>query len=144
MTKFIYPTLDLFLYDLREGLGQTEENVEENRRLFKQKLVKINDEDFERRDKQYLEPEYVELLGEQRYSRFDSEIHEGYDYPVRLGDTYGLLLDCSCKEEQEAVDLQWLRDLKLQINERLKGKSGTIRANLDVFCSIALSADARI
>ncbi|MCK5525043.1 MAG: hypothetical protein KAI83_18095, partial [Thiomargarita sp.] len=125
MTKFIYPTLDLFLYDLREGLGQTEENVEENRRLFKQKLVKINDEDFDRRDKQYLEPEYVELLGE-RYSKFDSEIHEGYDYPVRLGDTYGLLLDCSCKEEQEAVDLQWLRDLKVQINERLKGKSGTI------------------
>ncbi len=38
MTKLIYPTLDLFLYDLREGFGQTAQEIEHNRQQFMQKL----------------------------------------------------------------------------------------------------------
>jgi len=34
MTKLHYPTLDLFLYDLREGLGQTTAEIEQNRYQF--------------------------------------------------------------------------------------------------------------
>jgi hypothetical protein len=34
-----YPTIDLFLYDLREGLGQNAEKVNENRKqLWKKNL----------------------------------------------------------------------------------------------------------
>jgi hypothetical protein len=34
----IYPTLDLFSYHIREGLGQAESEVEDNRQYFKQQL----------------------------------------------------------------------------------------------------------
>ncbi|MDM8557919.1 hypothetical protein [Candidatus Parabeggiatoa sp. HSG14] len=130
MTKFIYPTLDLFLYDLREGLGQTQAEIEENRHRFKQKLPKINDEIFKQEDEQHFEPEYVELLGTQRYSDFKSEVYEGYYYPVRLTDSYGLLLDCSLKTQQQDDDLTWLSDLQSYINEQLNGQMGSIGQTL--------------
>jgi hypothetical protein len=126
MTKFIYPTLDLFLYDLREGLGQTKAEIEENRHRFKQKLPKINEGTFNQDDEQHFEPEYVELLGTQRYSDFKSEIYEGYYYPVRLSDSYGLLLDCSLKVPQQGDDLTWLNDLHTYINEQLNDQTGSI------------------
>ena len=126
MTKFIYPTLDLFLYDLREGLGQTEAEVTENRLLFKKKLPKINDKQFDERDEQAFEPEFAELFGARRYSDFDSEIYKGYYYPVRLNDTYGLLLDCSLKEEQQDAELQWIDDLRTYIDDKSNGQEGTV------------------
>ena len=126
MTKFIYPTLDLFLYDLREGLGQTEAEVEKNRKQFKQKLPQINNKEFERRDAEFFEPEYVELLGAHRYSQFDSDSYKGYHYPVRLSDTYGLLLDCSLKADQQDDDLQWISDLRAYISDQLNGQTGTV------------------
>jgi len=126
MTKFIYPTLDLFLYDLREGLGQTEAEVEKNRKQFKQKLPQINDKEFDRRDAEFFEPEYAELLGAQRYSQFESESYKGYHYPVRLSDTYGLLLDCSLKADQQDDDLQWISDLRAYISDQLNGQTGTV------------------
>ena len=130
MTKFIYPTLDLFLYDLREGLGQTEEEVTENRLLFKKKLPKINDKQFDERDEQAFEPEFAELFGARRYSDFDSEIYKGYYYPVRLNDTYGLLLDCSLKEEQQDTELQWIDDLRTYIDDKSNGQDATVGQTL--------------
>ncbi len=130
MTKFIYPTLDLFLYDLREGLGQTEAEVTENRLLFKKKLPKINDKQFDERDEQAFEPEFAELFGARRYSDFDSDIYKGYYYPVRLNDTYGLLLDCSLKEEQQDTELQWIDDLRIYINDKSNGQEGSVGQTL--------------
>ncbi|EDN70049.1 conserved hypothetical protein [Beggiatoa sp. PS] len=99
MTKLIYPTLDLFLYDLREGLGQSDAEMQQNRHGFLQKLPTTIDESaFIQQDEKYFEPEYVELFGEQRWLEFESKTHEGYYYPARLNDTYGLLLDCSLKK----------------------------------------------
>ncbi len=44
MADLIYPTLDLFLYDLRNGLGDTDADIEQNRTHFQQKLpVEIRD-----------------------------------------------------------------------------------------------------
>lgn len=127
MTKFIYPTLDLFLYDLREGLGQTEAEVVQNRSQFWQKLPETLDKTaFIRLDEKYFEPEYVELLGEQRFSDFASDIYEGYYYPVRLGDTYGLLLDCSQKTVQSDADFTWLAYLQAYMIEKLKAQTGTL------------------
>lgn len=127
MIKFIYPTIDLFLYDLREGLGQTDVEIEQNRHQFMQKLPDTLDKTtFIQLDDKYLEPEYVELLGGQRDSHFESDIHEGYYYPVRLSDTYGLLLDCSRKETQPDADLTWLKDLQAYITDKLKAQTGTL------------------
>ena len=127
MTKFIYPTLDLFLYDLREGLGQNNAEVQQNRHGFLQKLPATIDEPaFIQLDETYFEPEYVELFGEQRWLEFESKTHEGYYYPARLNDTYGLLLDCSLKNAQISDDLTWLQALQTFLNEKVKGQNGTI------------------
>lgn len=36
--QLIYPTVDLFLYDLADGLGQNNEEIQENRRRFWQRI----------------------------------------------------------------------------------------------------------
>ena len=38
MTDLIYPNLFLFLYDLREGLGESQKDLEKNRKIFLSKL----------------------------------------------------------------------------------------------------------
>ena len=38
MNKLIYPTLDLFIYDLREGLGENTEEIAENLEYFQRRL----------------------------------------------------------------------------------------------------------
>lgn len=127
MTKLINPTLDLFLYDLREGLGQSDAKIQENRHGFLQKLPTTIDESaFIQQDEKYLEPEYVELLAEQRWLKFESKTHDGYYYPVRMGDTYGLLLDGSLKNAQTTENLNWLQALQVFLNEKVKGQTGTI------------------
>lgn len=103
--KLIYPTLDLFLYDLREGLGQTEENVHQNRWDFWQKVYndsKLNssakylDEAFLRQlaSREKAEASFVQLLENQQLESFERPL-DGYYYPLQLGDTYALQIDCS-------------------------------------------------
>lgn len=36
--QLIYPTVDLFLYDLADGLGQNNEEIQGNRRRFWQRI----------------------------------------------------------------------------------------------------------
>lgn len=122
----IKPTLDLFVYDLREGLGQTDLQIQENSRVFQQKLPE-DIRNFNEIDDNSFEPEYLLLLGEQRWSDFETDTHEGYYYPVRLSDVYGLLVDCTLKAPQSTSDLQWLSDLKSYLSDDLlKGKTGNI------------------
>ena len=40
--SLIYPTIDLFLYDLKAGLGQDEEQIQSNREQFWQKIYNGN------------------------------------------------------------------------------------------------------
>jgi hypothetical protein len=129
MTKLIYPTLDLFLYDLREGLGQSDAEMQQNRHRFLQKLpATIDEAAFIQQDEKYFEPEYVELL-ENRTEPLQlpqNWLGDGYYYPTRLNDTYGLLLDCSLKNAQISEDLAWLQALQTFINDKVKGQTGTI------------------
>jgi len=54
MRELIYPTLDLFLYDLKEALNTTDEATRKNQEIFTKKLpptVEIIDSD---RESEYL------------------------------------------------------------------------------------------
>lgn len=128
MAELIYPTLDLFLYDLRNGLGETVAEIEQNRAYFQQKLPE------EVRDLIYLqdlhfEAEYEDLLPD-RIFPFSTLIEtctlEGYYYPVRLNDTYGLLLDSSVDNLTDPQPIDCFRFLKTAIEKCLQGQIATI------------------
>jgi hypothetical protein len=129
MTKLIYPTLNLFLYDLREGFGQTLQQIEQNRQQFIQKLPETLDQRrFIQRDDNSFEPEYLELLDKriEPLSLPENHTDEDYYYPVRLSDTYALLLDASLKETQSDEDLTWLKDLHVLLKTQIKNQTGTL------------------
>lgn len=127
MTELIYPTINLFLYDLRDGLGQNPEEVVNNHDKFKQRFPENIRDSLLQFDTQF-DAEYVELLGNQRIERFKASggLYEGYYYPVRLGDTYGLLLDCSINNQVTPYPINCFADLKTQIDIKLKSQSASI------------------
>jgi hypothetical protein len=133
MADLIYPTVDLFLYDLRDGLGQSNPEITKNRDLFIQKFAAIDDNDENKRrindnDDQF-EAEFVELLGESKLiEKFKCKAKpcEGYYYPVRLSDTYGLLLDCSVQDKTSLFPVYWIADIKKIIEEKLKSQVATL------------------
>ncbi|MEB3831867.1 hypothetical protein [Phormidium sp. CCY1219] len=98
--QIIYPTIDVFQYDLADGLGQSEEKIKQNRQKFWQKLSpKITPEEAENYAKAESEASpFVELLGDKKYQPFPHP-QDGYYYPVKVGDTYALLIDCSGEKE---------------------------------------------
>lgn len=98
--QIIYPTIDVFQYDLADGLGQSEEKIKQNRQKFWQKLSpKITPEEAENYAKAESEASpFVELLGDKKYQPFPHP-EDGYYYPVKVGDTYALLIDCSGEKE---------------------------------------------
>jgi hypothetical protein len=126
MPQLVYPTLDLFLYDLGESLGQDAHDSGRKRDNFKRKLpAEVASQIDPRLDH---EGEYVELLGENRYHSFsEGEDYDGYYYPVKLGDSYGLWLDCSPRQQyQSSENLQWVIDLKQVIEQQLRGETATL------------------
>lgn len=133
MNNLIYPTINLFIYDLRNGLGQSSKEIKENRQIFESKLPeKIRESLFDFDTD--LESEYTELLGNKREKKqkpikeFDSicGIYEGYYYPVRLGDNYGLLIDCSVKSKITLYPVNYFKKIRNQINRIILGKTITI------------------
>jgi len=137
MNDIIYPTLDLFLYDLRDGLGENIGEIADNQEGFARKIPEQVRSLMKQRDVE-VEAEYVELLGYRGRERFDSSSQKyalkGYYYPVRIGDSYGLLLDCSVEHSLghpeltkiEACPVNCLADLKAELDGRLSEPSSTI------------------
>jgi hypothetical protein len=137
MSDIIYPTLDLFLYDLRDGLGENTGEIADNQASFARKLPERTRSLIVHRDAT-VEAEYVELLGHRGREHFDSSSQKyalkGYYYPVRLGDSYGLLLDCSVehslghpeRSKTEACPVSCLADLKAELDGRLADQPSTI------------------
>ncbi len=116
-----YPTLNLFLYDLREGLGQNEAKIQQNKEHFLQKLptgtlILEHDDEIE----------YQDLLGEDRIIAFKEETHDGYYYPVCLNDTYGLLLNYSLSATQDSTDQTWLETLQNLVVSKINNQAGTL------------------
>ncbi|BAY33119.1 hypothetical protein NIES2107_50140 [Nostoc carneum NIES-2107] len=95
--ELIYPTIDLFLYNLKEGLGQDEAKIAENRQLFWQKIYgsQLDNRQLEQLQQAEIDgSDYHELISNPKIIPFKSPL-DGYYYPVQLGDTYGLQIDCT-------------------------------------------------
>jgi hypothetical protein len=96
--KLIYPTVDLFVYDLAPGMGQDEQKISENRQGFGKKIYgeKILAAQLEQLKQAETETgDYIELLGgDTKQENFESNL-DGYCYPVKLNDTYGALFNFS-------------------------------------------------
>jgi hypothetical protein len=125
MSDLIYPTLELFVYNLGEGLGDNQEDIKQRRDGFLANLPQtIQDVLNPAFDKESTagNPDYIELLklagANAAFQEFDTSLNnyalKGYYYPVRLKDTYGLVLDCSIDEKDIPQKLNCLRYLKQQ------------------------------
>jgi hypothetical protein len=156
MNQLIYPNLFYFVYDLREGLGEDKRELNKNKAIFAskfQEIPSILEGDT------ILETEYHELLAPQQppmkepqqppmkepqqppmkepqqppIKRFpDSDRpYEGYYYPVRLNDTYGLLVACSLKETPQTYEIDTIiPQLKSKIDENLTATKGVKEGTL--------------
>ncbi len=116
----IYPTVDLFVCDLADGIGQNDDKISQNRQQFWQKIYgdKISAPQLETLKQAEAETaEYIELLGDKKLAAFESPL-DGYAYPLKIGDTYAAQFDLSGKiepdenkrfEPKEIDCLEWLK-----------------------------------
>ena len=127
MNDIIYPTLDLFLYDLRNSLGAAPDELETNRDLFQKKLPEDLHSTLFQKDTVF-EDDYLELLPKLKEFQTSTEPYplQGYYYPVRLNDLYGLLLDCSVNNQTKRQPAASFQELKAEIEGRLNHQSATI------------------
>ena len=119
MGKLTYPTLDLFLYHWREGIG--EKDIQTNHTNFWANLpanlrVELNAEETAE-DIQYLRLlELSEAAGKQKQFCFTATVGgypiEASYYPIRLSDTYALLFDCYVDDKVTPQPLSCLQKLK--------------------------------
>jgi len=99
--KIIYPSLDLFLYDLKDGLGQDETRISQNSQNFARKIYgNLDEKSFQKKYAQIqkyinIDADPINLL-ETRFREFEPPL-DGYYYPLQLGDTYALQVDYSGK-----------------------------------------------
>jgi hypothetical protein len=119
MTEIIYPTVDVFLYDLGEGLGQNTAQIEDNRRRFCEKIYPNLDSEFLEKLQQAEKEDaaYVKLGG----INFDSGLDGNY-YPVLLEDTYALKVNYSGKErtpKDKPEPIETLGQLKQEIVSKI-------------------------
>lgn len=127
MSKLCYPTVDLFLYDLKSPLNAQKIEIEENRQRFQSRIKdQLTDEyKFIEADEENSDLGYQPLL-KPNFLKLETDEFEGYFYPVFLNDTYGLLVNCSLKSnlEPQPIDSSF-KSLKeelsqySQLNERL-------------------------
>ncbi|MDY7008444.1 MAG: hypothetical protein SWX82_32125 [Cyanobacteriota bacterium] len=129
MTDIINPTIDLFLYDLKNSLGDDEKDIEQKRQYFYQKFhtdvrEKLKQDGQDNNQNQNLEVEYLHLL-KSIYAPLDSDtsLENGYYYPVRLGDSYGLLLEVAAPDKQLPEHFAELRE---KIQQKLGENTATL------------------
>lgn len=135
--RLIYPTIDLFLYDLAEGLGQAKEEIDTNRQQFWQKVYgkDLNQQLLKTLEQAEAEStDYIELLVPQLVKEFDPPL-DGYYYPLKLGDTYALQVDCSGEKTPQPISS--LQEIKEIINERTHHQTGTISQSWLVWGQLA-------
>jgi len=124
-------TLELFLYDLRELLGSQDAEIERNKASFRQKLPESIRDSLQGASVE-VGLEYRELL-KQRIEMVAPpssdpycEQMEMYWYPVHLGDSYGLLLNCAHQSDVDEQEVNRLQYLHRTIKEKLNDQEGSL------------------
>lgn len=128
MAELISPTVDLFVYDLRNELGQTPEEIQDNRDLFSQKLPANFSSLLWEKDNRY-DAEFIELLGEKTRIEnlpLSSKDYQGYYYPVRMQNAYGLLLSCTVKDKYTPYPVSCPSNIKTLLEKFLQGQPSTL------------------
>jgi hypothetical protein len=143
-TKLVYPTLDLFLYDIREVLGQDSQRIDNNRKQFWQRIYtnsqnssssqELQDESFiaKLKEAEKTESSFIELLGADIVKHFERPL-EGYYYPLQIGDTYALHIECSGvyadgvkQSNYNPQPLKNIRSIQEEIISHINQQPGTI------------------
>jgi hypothetical protein len=143
-TQLIYPTLDLFLYDIQDDLGQNTQQTEERRQHFWQRIYshsqngssikQLQEENLlaKLKEAEKSESSFIELLGSDRVKHFDRPL-SGYYYPVKIGDTYALQVDCSGvyadgvkKSNSKPQSIKNVQSIQEEIIAHINKQPGTI------------------
>lgn len=108
--QLIYPNLNLFLYDLRYGLGSDEDQVDKNRFNFWRKVnPKLDLDELESQENKH---------GNQDFTWFDFLQFElpldGFSAPAQLRDTYGLLVNHSIDKQWDDSEQKYISDCSPQ------------------------------
>ena len=133
-TNLIFPTLDLFLYDLKDSLGEDETIIDSRSKAFCEKIFgdldekTFNEKYVQIKKHRYSEADGIDLL-ETRFRTFDSP-HDGYLYPRQFSDTYALLVDYSGKLDANAksndkpqdINNKFFHKYKEEIKNRISQK----------------------
>ncbi|BAT51985.1 hypothetical protein NOS3756_09160 [Nostoc sp. NIES-3756] len=115
MSDLIYPTLDLFIYALKTSLNTTESETQKNKENFLAQLppnTQFYDPDIETEYLEVTHPAQIDFISQNKSV-------EGYYYPVRLNDTYGLQIDCSINNQIQAQAAKSFITLKSEIEQQL-------------------------
>jgi hypothetical protein len=133
-TNIIFPTLDLFLYDLKDGLGEDETIIDSRCKAFCEKIfgdldeTTFNEKHEQIKKHRYSEADGIDLL-ETRFRKFDSP-DDGYYYPRQFSDTYALLVDYSGKsnannksnDKPQDINTKFFQKYKKEIQNRISQK----------------------
>lgn len=122
MNELFYPTIDLFIYDLRSPLNADATEIADNLQAFQSRLPQNTE--FKGIE---VETEYLELTTPSRL-QLNPINHslEGYYYPVLLNDTYGLQIDCSVNNLIEPQPIESFLSIATEIEQFSHQKPLTI------------------
>ncbi|MEA5467731.1 hypothetical protein [Spirulina sp. 06S082] len=122
--SLIYPTIDLFLYDLRDGLGDSQEAIDRKRETFWRRLPNGDRALVEKEEEK--EGSFIELLPKKYQPLPDNK--NGFYYPVKLNDTLALQIDYSANLQgsTQPCKIKTLAENKKFIISDRQGKPGTL------------------
>jgi hypothetical protein len=109
--ELIYPSINLFQYSLREGLGDSDAvKLARSRSFYHKFLPSLSDSDLDAyRNREQPDREFDRLLYKDRSNLVYQPLPQpldGFYYPVQLGDTYALHLNFSGEFDRGKPDKQ--------------------------------------
>lgn len=120
MNHIIYPTIDFYIYNLVDGSEEfwTKNLPNEIGKLPLDKAADITNSDYvELLKLRENDPKNYYSLTEADKSKFSYPV-QGFYYPVQMGDTYGILLDCSVDDKSKPYSIERYKDIKKIADEK--------------------------
>jgi hypothetical protein len=120
MTDLYYPTIYLYLYDLIEGLGNSEQDIKNNKNNFLEKIPNTNEVIPDSlREKIWQSPDpctaLFDYFSNNKLKQYYYNNFERYYRPLPLGDTYGLELACAVPDTDKPYSTDIFASLKTEI-----------------------------